>query len=195
MIIYKITNRVNGKIYIGQTTKPLIVRWRLHCSPGSGCNAMKNAIQKYGKENFTVEQIDVACDQEELDKKEQYWISHYDCIAPKGYNLTIGGEHPKLTDETRKRISKAVKGRIGSMLGKRHSNETKEKISKSRYGKYRGSANGRSVKVFCIELTETFDCAKEAGRQLAIDPSSIIACCRGRRKSAGGFTWEYDNHE
>lgn len=129
MIIYKITNRINGKVYIGQTIKSLAHRWRQHCMPSEKCTCLVRAIQKYGKENFTVEQIDVASDPDELNEKEKYWIAEYDCMAPKGYNLKSGGnENIVYSDETRRRISEAN-------TGKKASAETREKLSKAFKGR------------------------------------------------------------
>ena len=58
MIIYKITNNINGKIYIGQTTQSLANRWSQHTKEISKCFRMKAAIKKYGKESFSIEEID-----------------------------------------------------------------------------------------------------------------------------------------
>lgn len=158
MIIYKITNKMNGKVYIGQTTKTLELRWKQHCNAKSCCTHLKNAIQKYGAENFTVEQIDIACTQSELNSKECFWIKHYNSVAPNGYNLTTGGEHPTITDVTREKLSKAHKGkkphafdevfrkklsefaktRIGEknpMYGRKHSDETKKRMSEVNVGR------------------------------------------------------------
>lgn len=134
MIIYKITNRVNGKVYIGQTIRSLEHRWKQHCSKSSGCIYIHRAIQKYGKENFTVEQIDVASDREELNKKEQYWIQHYDCIAPKGYNMTTGGDNFERCDDSREKIRKRQTGETNSFYGKTHSDEVKKRFSEQRKG-------------------------------------------------------------
>lgn len=82
---------VNGKQYVGQTSRTLEQRWREHCSNGSQCTYLHHAINKYGKENFKVEQIDIALDQEELDYKECQYIKHYNTLAPNGYNLNSGG--------------------------------------------------------------------------------------------------------
>lgn len=146
MIIYKITNRINGKVYIGQTIQPLTTRWRKHCNSSSCCKYIHSAIAKYGKENFTVEQIDVACDRDELDSKEIYWINFYDSMNPeKGYNLTSGGEHKEVSDIVKKQISKNLKGKKKSLetrikmskaqLGKNLSETTKEKISNTLKGR------------------------------------------------------------
>lgn len=137
MIIYKVTNRINGKIYIGQTIQPLVIRWDAHTRKGCVLYA---AIQKYGKENFTVEQIDTATSRDELDQKEQYWIAHYDCIAPKGYNLTSGGRHYEFSDEVlKKKLENAPRGEKHPMFGKHHSDETKRKLSLA----FTGSKNHR----------------------------------------------------
>ena len=90
MYIYKITNIQNNKVYIGQTIRPIEERFKRHLN-----DALNNiidthfarAIRKYGKDNFVLEQIDVAQNQEELNKKEQYWIRFYDAVN-KGYNET-----------------------------------------------------------------------------------------------------------
>ena len=90
MEIYKITNKINGKVYIGQTIRPVEYRFNRHMN-----DALNNildthfarAIRKYGSESFTIEQIDSAQSQEELNIKEQYWIRYYDAIN-NGYNET-----------------------------------------------------------------------------------------------------------
>ena len=111
MLIYKVQNLKNGKIYIGQTTKTLEWRWKHHCNAKSCCTYLSNAIKKYGVENFVVEQIDSARTQKELNEKERYWIKQYNSLAPNGYNLTTGGEHPIVTDVTKKILSDQRKGK------------------------------------------------------------------------------------
>lgn len=108
MIIYKATNNFNKKIYVGQTVKSLQHRWANHCKKSKvGCRAIHSAIQKYGKENFTLEIIDTASSLEELNKKEAYWIAKLNCISPNGYNLRTGGNNSFPSEETIKRMSKA----------------------------------------------------------------------------------------
>lgn len=95
--IYKITNKLNGKIYIGQTLKSLEERFQKHCWKTTEKDkyhmnmAIKKAIRKYGKENFTIELIEEV-NQELLDVREIYWISFYDSYN-KGYNCTLGGKN------------------------------------------------------------------------------------------------------
>lgn len=95
--IYKITNLINGKIYVGQTTKSLKERFQRHCWGTTEKDsyhlnmAIKKAIKKYGKNNFTIELIEEV-ETDKLDEREVYWISYYDSYN-KGYNCTIGGQN------------------------------------------------------------------------------------------------------
>ena len=210
MIVYKITNRINGKIYIGQTVKSLKLRWAQHCSPSSGCTALHNAIKKHGPESFTVEQIDVAASREELDEKERYWISFYDCIAPKGYNLCEGGDGCrgyKHSDKTRKFLSVLRKGKKGSphteewkreaserQKGKKHphkgkpmSEEQKRRLSESKKGKENPN---KWKRVLCVETGEVFPSRKAASEFVGFTPGAITNAIK-RGNKCGGYTFEY----
>ena len=93
MIIYKITNKQNNKVYIGQTINSLEARWKRHQT-----DALNNiidthfarAIKYYGADNFEVEIIDTASSQEELTQKEYYWIDYYQASI-NGYNENDDG--------------------------------------------------------------------------------------------------------
>ena len=90
MFIYKISNSINNKVYIGQTIRPIEDRFRRHINDAINNNLnthFARAIRKYGKENFFIEEIDQADNQEELNLKEQYWIRYFDSIN-NGYNET-----------------------------------------------------------------------------------------------------------
>lgn len=82
--IYKITNLTNGKSYIGQSVH-IERRWTEHCLP-SAKSLIAKAIQKYGKEQFSFQVIE-ECLQEQLDEKEEYYISYYNTVVPNGYNI------------------------------------------------------------------------------------------------------------
>lgn len=90
--IYKITDKVNGMVYIGQTRYTVEFRWRQHLNRKDG-TLMHNRMQKYGKERFTVETLE-ECPVHSLDEREMFYISKYDSFN-SGYNLTIGGEGKK----------------------------------------------------------------------------------------------------
>ena len=90
MYVYKITNLVNGKVYIGQSIRDIQQRFARHINDSLNCKLdthFARAIRKYGEENFVIELIDTAETQDELNRKEQYWIRHYDSVR-HGYNET-----------------------------------------------------------------------------------------------------------
>lgn len=112
-IIYKITNLVNNKVYIGQTTRNFNMRYsaagkcveRVYgylcgCERYGYCHNVHllRSIRKYGVDNFKVDEIfDVAYSQEELDEKEKYWINYYNACNPDfGYNSRLGGIEGKI---------------------------------------------------------------------------------------------------
>ena len=100
MFIYKASNKINGKIYIGQTTVSIKKRWIDHCKPSRGkVSAISNAIQKHGRENFTIEEIDGANSLSELNYLEKYYICKFNSLSPSGYNLQIGGNNTVLSKE------------------------------------------------------------------------------------------------
>ena len=86
--IYKVTNKINGKVYIGQSVD-IGRRWREHMTAKDDIYFHK-AIQKYGVDNFIWEVIE-KCKKSELDEREIYWIEYYDSFN-KGYNCTKGGD-------------------------------------------------------------------------------------------------------
>ena len=96
MIVYKITNTVNNKIYIGITTCSLEYRWSKHLAEGRRLQNSKplyRAIRKYGPEKFRIEPIATTDDLKELGRLEHKYIKQYNSTNPAiGYNLTPGGE-------------------------------------------------------------------------------------------------------
>lgn len=115
MIIYKVTNIINGKVYIGQTTLSLKERQQSHKreseNPKRKTVYFHNALLKYGFDSFIWEEIDTAITQEELDEKEVYWISYYNSTdKTKGYNLKAGGlGGGKNSKETLEKIGETTK--------------------------------------------------------------------------------------
>lgn len=107
MLIYKITNKINNKCYIGQTIKNAEERWAEHQRHAFGTHkndqnkALYQAIRKYGLENFSFEILqDNITNFEDLDKAEIYWINYYNSFI-NGYNSTQGGQayHSYLPNE------------------------------------------------------------------------------------------------
>ena len=93
-IIYIITNTINSNVYIGQTIQTLENRWRAHCRNKCSNNEMnmciKRAILKYGKQNFSITELE-RCKVTELDEREIYYIQLYNSYM-EGYNSTKGGK-------------------------------------------------------------------------------------------------------
>lgn len=99
MVIYKVKNKINGKIYIGQTIRDLDKRISGHIRESKlegGNKPFVNAIKKYGIENFEWEIIDEATSLDELDEKEIYWIKQLNSITPNGYNILGGGQKNRM---------------------------------------------------------------------------------------------------
>lgn len=238
--IYKHTNKINGKCYIGQTYD---IKKRWHSSCYKHCEKFYNAIKKYGWNNFTHE-ILIKCDENNVDYWESYYISKYDSMN-NGYNLNSGGNKYKIfSEETKLKISKANKGkkrsaedieknRIGHIgiihteetkeklrqanLGKHHTEEAKEKNRQAHLGKkasfetrekcrqshlknpvtqkqieqlYQASMKTRK-KVKNVETGEIFNSITEASKKHNVCDGSISQVCKGKRKTAGKYHWEY----
>ena len=107
MIIYKITNVVNQKVYIGLTTESLEKRWKGHLQAAkSCCRHLYNSIRKHGIGKFTIEEIDHTDSFKELGELERKYIKEYDSQNPdKGYNITAGGESNQLDGNPKAKVS------------------------------------------------------------------------------------------
>lgn len=117
MIIYKATNKVNGKVYIGKTKQRFSKRKTEHKTTALRTDkdtVFCRAIRKHGWDSIEWEVIDTASSMVELSEKEKYWVAYFDSYH-NGYNATLGGDGTWgyiLTEETKKKISKANKGKL-----------------------------------------------------------------------------------
>ena len=175
--IYITTNLINGKRYVGQKKIDHNSKGYL----GSGV-LLRKAIKKYGKENFVIEEIDTANTQEELNKKEQYWIKYYDSVI-NGYNETDaiskcgGNTYQSKTEEEMKII--------------------KDKIRQTKIG----SKNPMAKKIKRINILtneiDIFDtvisCAKACGIQNG--KTSITNRLNGKIKSPFKNTWKFEYYD
>lgn len=145
-IIYKVTNKINGKVYIGQSVEVLIQRKCRHTNDAKNGNGyyLHRALRKYGVDNFKWEVIQICKDIDELNQQEAYFIALYDSMNT-GYNLTSGGENYIRSEKTKdilrqinlgKKLSEESKEKMRqSHLGKKLSEETKQKIRQTNLGK------------------------------------------------------------
>jgi group I intron endonuclease len=197
MIIYKITNKLNGKLYIGQTVQKLHDRWSDHARPCLGKNvnrsAIGSAIRLYGKENFTIEQIDSAETLEQLNTMEITYIKAFNTLAPNGYNLELGGESKACHDDTKAKISATLKGRPiknrmnGAPKGRPVSAERRAQISATLTGKAQPS------KYKTVECSNgvTYESVNAAAKALNVNRVTISSLIKSGKVGRLGFIFKF----
>lgn len=167
MIIYKITNKISGKCYIGQTINRVSNRFYRHKNDSSF--PIGKAIKKYGITNFDFEIICSTWNRENLNALERYFISHYNSISPNGYNLEYGG-----TDTKEK------------------SKETIEKIRLSSLGR---KILSKRIPIVSVDLLTKeilkFDCIRDAAKHFNVCGANISAVLKGKRFTTGNCFWLY----
>ena len=169
--IYKISNTINGKVYIGKTEKTIEERWSKHLENAKELKRAReanphekkvgthinNAINKYGSNAFIVNQEDVAYSKAELNEKERNWVKEYDSMNPdKGYNMTEGGEGGRQSPEVIKKMTE-INQEIARNL------ETLENMSKAISEKWQDQNYQKNVSK---GVTDKWQQAKFRERQL-----------------------------
>lgn len=201
MFIYKTTNLINGKIYVGQSSKDIDVEYF-----GSGRILLK-AIKKYGKENFIREIIEVCCDKNELNNKEIFWINELkSCDTNIGYNISIGGEGGNLGEEVNKKISEKSrirmmgnsirKGMTAPNKGVPMSEEQKKKLRKPKTEEHKKKLSDAKIgkglkKIICLNDGTIFNSVKEAAKILLLTEPNIVAVLKNRAEKTKGYKFEY----
>lgn len=130
MVIYRVTNKLNGKSYVGQTIQSLLRRQSRHLSDvrNGDESYFHRALRKCGTDNFIWQVICICPNINSLNEQEQYYIALFNLTNSKhGYNLTSGGLNYIISDETRKKMSELQRGKVTSEI-------TKKKMSKARQG-------------------------------------------------------------
>ena len=221
MGIYKITNKINGKCYVGQSVD-IPKRWREHThhsNKGDGY-AIHNAIAFHGIENFNFEVVEVVDKKEKLTDRELYW---YDKLKPKyniavpGDNINVGFEICQIDTETYKVVatyansivageitnvdSSAIRavcnGRCSTAKGYYWCYKKDLKTWKPKPKKPRVIPKGQSPKpvnqidIKTNKIIKTWSSAKEAADLLGFSRPKISNVCNGVRKSHGGFIWQF----
>lgn len=140
--IYKITNLINGKIYVGQA-QDIEMRWEQHINSAKRGErqVIYHAMRKYGIDNFAFEVLE-QCSLDKLEEREIHYIetlnTYLHAENSNGYNMTLGGggiRGHKHTEETKRKIGESEKGEKNHLYGKRLSFEHRRKISESEKGK------------------------------------------------------------
>ena len=201
--IYKITNKINGKIYIGKTLESVEQRWKEHCRNSIRINCknrpLYKAFNKYGIENFSIEEIE-QCSENNINERECYWIEHYGSFK-YGYNATLGGDGKryadydlifnlwqqgndiktihKITGYDKKTISSALEENnitLEQRLQRHHQNVSKSVMMLDKDTK---------------QIIKIFPSMSEAYRFLNKQGSGHISqVCNGKRKTAYGYSWK-----
>jgi len=213
MFLYKITNIVNQKCYVGFTSISIEDRFATHLrnSNYKRCSQkIYNAIRKYGKENFIVEQIYSG---EDALEKENYFIKYY-CAE---YNMAEGGNKPpsqkgrtgKMSEATKEKLRKPkpprTKEHIEKLrqanIGKIVSRESVEKMLETKRNNpssfHRPYGNTNRAKTYFVihpdGKEEIVYNIAEFARNYNLQKSSITLVCQGKRKCTKGFKFEYIN--
>lgn len=216
--IYKVTNAVNGKMYIGQTSRTIEIRWREHLRDAFGRDKklffpFHKAIKKYGADAFIVEQLE-ECDSSKLDERERYWIKHYNTYE-NGYNADFGGR----SNRGRAVYQYAIDGtfiRGFETLGDAQAAIGNKciMISNTRLNASNGGYLWRRYKVDKLELhrqrhkgqihqytvdgeyIKSFNRIMDAARECGAKSCTLIGqVCRGERRIAFGYRWSYEKME
>ena len=211
--IYRCVNINDGRSYIGQT-KSLRIRKQQHLRLLRDHNHSNTHFQrswdKHGEYNFDWYTVET-CSVEELDELEQYYIDRYEAYSD-GYNHTIGGGGTrgyKHSDEFKEQLRQRMigsnnpmygrtgplnptfgmdrSGEKGSMYGRHHTDTANEKNRQAHLGR----KNANSKPVICVETNEFFWSMGEAKRATGCDDTTITRCCRGIKKTCGGYHWRY----
>ena len=203
--IYCITNLINGKQYVGKTTNTIEERFKEHCrdSRKERCNKrpLYDAMNKYGVENFKIEELEQIDDPTLLSDREKYWIKELNTWGRTGYNASKGGDGKVLYDY--KEIielynmgysQKQVAQKVGCCDG------TVSKILKAHNIPIRGGSTkkidqfdmaGNYVQSF-FGSVEVAKWLVEMGLAKSIfSKRHITECCNKKIKSAYGYVWRY----
>lgn len=212
----------NGKMYIGQTSQKPETRWnngRGYCRRIKGKYAqplMARAVHKIPWEYWEHEVVYEGLTAEEANLYEEWLIYLAWSDNPEyGYNIRKGGSNSGLSEETKKKIGDANRGKVHSeeqnkrhseiMKGRILSEETKQKLRDANLGKVMSDearkkiSNYHKKQVIQYDLNGNFikiwDSAKEAAQELGIHTSKICLCCQGKRNKTGGYKWTYVEEE
>ena len=196
--IYKITSPSN-KIYVGKSID-LDERKKNYKYEGrrKKQHKLNNSINKYGWENHLFEIIEI-CEEENINDREIYWISFYNSVK-EGLNLMYGGQGGKQSQEVKDKKSK-------SMMGKKPSLETRQKMSESKKGHsmydegwkermkeaaWKSKQSSKPILQYDLDgnFIKEWESKRQAGKKLKINPVSIANNTSGISKSAGGYVWK-----
>lgn len=201
--IYKITNLLNGKCYVGQSID-IEKRWAEHKSiynhPRCSNYHIYRAFRKYGIENFSFSVIE-ECEQSLLNEREKFWIQHYNSFEC-GYNMTVGGDGTEMISRSDIHELWDDGFSVSDIATKIDCSPVTVSRVISCYDKYDKAESMRRGKVWHRKPVaqygldgvhiRDFDSISSASNVTGISSDGISACCNKRLKSAGGYMWSFD---
>ena len=202
--IYKITNRLNNNVYIGQTTQGVQRRFRQHIEKAlsGGHGKLHTAMRECGIENFDIEVIE-RCEEECLDDREKYWISHYNSMN-NGYNMTAGGNGGSIYSIDYALICKLWDegnslGNISKIIGCPVHSISVRLRGYDKFSEEESFLRSNCKKVYQYDLAgmylDTFDSTQDAEAYFnngVRNKDNIAACARGDQKTAYNYWWSYN---
>lgn len=198
-IVYKATNILNGKSYIGQTTRSLDVRKKAHINDalsGRSTTHFHKALKKYGEEFFKWEVLHTVASEKELNTFEIMSVIEYDTLN-SGYNMTEGGEGTsgsKRSLKSRQLMSRLNSGAGNPNYGKHHSAECKNKISEANKNRLVGSNHPNAKRYLIITPDGKEEIAhglRKYCREHGLDHSNLVNIANGIGKSYKGYKCSY----
>lgn len=192
--VYVHANNINGKRYVG-ITKNLKRRWYGNGKEYAECQHFATAIKKYGWHNFTHYLLESDLSLDEANALEQHYIARYKTQDRKhGYNIQPGGHFvPSMlgkhhSDETKQKMREKALGRVISQ-------EQRQKHSEAMKGKMVGAKNHKSTAVICLNTGEVFETQRSAAEAKHVLQAKISLCCQGKSNHTHGLRWAYADKE
>lgn len=212
--IYKITNQINNKVYIGQTKGSVKRRFSAHKRLDNPCTALRNAMNKYGRDNFTIETVDTAISKDELNNKEIYWINEYKSNNRNyGYNIAGGGKatsklKPVICLSNNKKYNSIIEcandlNADPKMIGEVcRGNKCSHKGLKFAYLDKNNNPilnilrNAKPIKkVMCYETGIIYGSCIKASKELGLSRNAISEVAYGRTPTANGYHFFFVDEE
>lgn len=201
--VYCHTHKITGKKYFGITKRDPDKRWK----NGYGYRTQLifyRAILKYGWGQFYHDVLYDGLSEKQAKEKEIQLIKEYKTTSTRyGYNRTQGGDNPIHSKESNAKISKAIKQlwqkeNYKTMMSDKHkgktfTEETKEKLSKAKKGKYMDSQNANSKLIICVEMEKEYFSISGAARQINVCPQAIWKAIHNKSKCKG-YHWKYKDN-
>lgn len=217
--VYVHTNKVNNKKYFGITKQSPENRWGSNGrNYQKSCPHFWNAIEKYGWDNFDHDVLAAGLSKKQACNMEIYLISEYKTQDRRfGYNIMEGGSAPSIPEEVRKKMSVAMRGNTNgtghpcseekkkkiseAQKGRKFSEERKRHLSEAKKGKSHAPCSEETRKkisdahekcpVYCEETDTVYPSIQGCARALGLKATLVCKCCKGKTKSTGGYHLHY----